>query len=740
MGFPIPKLPVPTRDPAPSSERLSLEEDPILLYSESAATFFFASLNPNARKIHGVATQRVGGKLVYVIPRFYPANLFALKDFKALFPKAKASPQAVQALAILKGVPDQIRDLHYLEQITSPFWKTFPPKTHQLRAIEAMLHMPYLAILADPGLGKTYIALNFLEAYERVFGKRLKMLVLAPKIALRNWEAETLLHTKQVPLRYEGSPDKRKALREDILGKHPWDVLITNYEAVTPVESRARQFQVLRKSEIQKDDQVQLEKEGEWYFVQGVEGARTRRIFTVRGMDSTEYRIPSPKILKARRYLANDLSYLEDYDFFTNQLEYDVLIMDEGHRVKGHDSKRSTAVNNIGQRAAHRYILSGTITLGSPLDLYMPFTVLHPTILNTNFWRFKSRYCVTSEYNKHAVVGFKNLDDLKRHIDPYIAVFKRDDCLDLPDRTFIRRYYWPSCEQTRIYNNIVEEGVVELQGRSIPLEMSVLRINKLLQVMSGFFIFPIQRDDTACNDCEFLEKCLDEDIYPWQKKCAWFGTDQVKGIQKPKREYYTFSSNPKLEALEEILEEIGTEKVIIWAYYQKELEDIQALLLKRGMGYVLAGTPDCDLVFNTDPSKQVFLGQSSQGIAITLNAAKYMVYYSRSLKLEDRLQSLDRNYRIGQEEKVVVYDLVCPVSLEFTVLKMLDEKKDIKEFFHELLVCGDCEKQAYCQERAIRIYSEKCVWHARREEAEKRSIIRLRKMPLHEGGWVGVPT
>lgn len=733
MSFPIPKLPAATEPtkPLPRAATTDGRDDPILQYSPKAGALFFATSNPNAGKIHGISRTLVNGQLYYVIPRFYPANMFALKDFKALFPQGKASPEAGKAISRIKQTPTDIGNLVLLDSLEGQFWKTFPPKMHQLKAMEAMLHMQYLAILADPGLGKTYIALNFLEVHERLFGERLKMVVLAPKIALRNWEAEVRLHTDRTPIRYEGSLEQRKALREEILGGRPWDVIITNYEAVTPVESRARKHLTLKKSEVQPEDWVQLTQDGEWYRVLGVEGSGRSTRFRIQGPDSQEYEVGSPKVVKARRFLVNDQGYLEDFEFFSQQLEFDVLTMDEGHRVKGHDSKRSTAVNNIGQKAKRRYILSGTITLGTPLDLYMPFTILHPTVFNSNFWRFKNHYCVTSTYNKHAVVGFKNLDDLKRRMDPYIAVFKRDDCLDLPDRDFIRRYYWPSAAQCQAYNDIVEEGVVELGGQTVTLEMPVIKINKLLQVMSGFFIFPVQRDDQACNECEFLEKCLDEDIYPWQKKCGWHGTERVAHIQKPKREYHDFKDNPKLEALEEILEEIGSEKVIIWAYYQKELEDIQALLTRRGMGYVLAGTKDCDLIFNTDPSKQVFLGQSSQGIAITLNSARYMVYYSRSLSLEDRLQSVDRNYRIGQEKKVVVYDLVCPVSLEYSVLQLLDEKKDVKEFFQELIVCEACDKLDFCRERAIEIYTEKCIWHGRREEAEKRSVIRLRKMPLY---------
>ena len=169
MSFPIPKLPAATEPtkPLPRAATTDGSDNPILQYSPKAGALFFATSNPNAGKIHGISRTLVNGQLYYVIPRFYPANMFALKDFKALFPQGKASPEAGKAIARIKQTPTDIGNLVLLDSLEGQFWKTFPPKMHQLKAMEAMLHMQYLAILADPGLGKTYIALNFLEVHER---------------------------------------------------------------------------------------------------------------------------------------------------------------------------------------------------------------------------------------------------------------------------------------------------------------------------------------------------------------------------------------------------------------------------------------------------------------------------------------------------------------------------------------------------------------------------------------------
>ena len=45
------------------------------------------------------------------------------------------------------------------------------------------------------------------------------------------------------------------------------------------------------------------------------------------------------------------------------------------------------------------------------------------------------------------------------------------------------------------------------------------------------------------------------------------------------------------------------------------------MLTKKGIGFVTPETKDCTRKFNTDDSIRVFLGQTVQGIGITLNAA-----------------------------------------------------------------------------------------------------------------------
>jgi len=623
-------------------------------YSDKMNLMFFDSKNPNLSKIHNVRRVMAGDGLVWGFPAEYPSGIISLKDFKALLPDGTATPGAIDVINELKAIPDMIENRTRLNSITDFNFK-YPPMFHQQLGLEFLFHYPYLVLHMAMGLGKTYVALLHIALQKHLLGRRYKALILGPKITLRNWYEEALKFTDLKPIIYRGTPKQRAALRQRILVE-PWDLLITNYEAVV---SRGRG---------------------------------------------------------------------DDYKLFRMDHSFDVVFMDEGTRLRGYDSQRSAAVSGITAQAPRRYILTGALSLGKPDDLFQPFRILDPTILGDNFHRFKNKYCTFSPYNKHAVIGYKNFDHLKSRIDPYMLVQHRDKCIDLPPRTFAQTRYEPTAEQIGLYNAIVEQDEVQLGEDTLHVELPVVKITKLLQILSGFLILPYPRNHEKCNNgCDHLIECIKQNFYPWEKDCPRYDPDNK--IAKPTERYYEFKKNPKLEQLIEEIEDSGDERLIVWAYYKKEIEHIKKVLDDRKIRYITPATQDSDYVFRDDPGIKVYLGQVSQGIGVTLNDAKVMFFYANSLDLEHRIQALERNYRIGQTEKVLVKDFVCPGSIEPSVLKLLDAKENIKDFFRYGNVCLECDRIDFCGQRAITPFSSECIYADVREDVERKRMLWLK--PIH---------
>lgn len=619
----------------------------ILRYDRDSERFLFSSNNTGAVNIHGVCRVRHGDRSSWGMPATYPDGLQALKDFKRVFPSGKAETSAVEQIEYLKSVPKLITDLDRVNSTTYP-WKA-PPMAHQLECIETMLHHQSLAILAAMGLGKTYIALNHMGILNHENGPT-RSLVLAPKIVIRNWVDEAEKFTDLKAVLYRGTSKQRRAIRERILGGEPWDLIVTNYEAIIPRKNSR-----------------------------------------------------------------------EDCEFFKG-LEYDCLYLDEGSRVKGAGAKRSKVVKALADKATRKYILSGSLCLGNPLDVYMPFTILNDRIFGASEFFFKKKYLRTARSNKHIVVGYKNLDHMKSRMDPYLISKNRDDCLALPERTVLDVPYTLSAEQRKMYNDIINKDVITVSGREIHVELAVVKLTKLMQVLSGFITIPPEEGTEMCGECDNAVECAKRDVFPWDGRCVHY--DQDNPAQKPVSTYYEFKANPKLERLIETIESTD-EKVIVWGYYRKDIDVITDYLKKEGVAHVTADVEDCDKIFNENEDMRVFVGQISQGIGITLNSATVMVYYGYSLGLEPYLQSMERNYRIGQTRKVLMQHLVCPESVEEHTLKLLAAKTDVKDFIQTKVECEKCPNSMRCFSEGIEVYSPRCCLHEMRVAAEEKKKIEI---------------
>jgi SNF2 family DNA or RNA helicase len=217
-------------------------------------------------------------------------------------------------------------------------------------------------------------------------------------------------------------------------------------------------------------------------------------------------------------------------------------------------------------------------------------------------------------------------------------------------------------------------------------------------------------------------------------------TPACKVEQTPREDVKYTKENPKLEALEGLFDTLLAEgelngkkvsrKVIVWAHHHPEMNAIEANLKKRGVGYVRVDGRTGNKIqeritkFNTDPGTRVYLGQIATGVGITLNAATYMVYYSLDWSLRNYLQSIDRNYRAGQTEKVTVYRLLGKGTVDEYKVLALDQKKDLSNLLTSNIGCFTCKKNTECLKKGIEIFDAGCIYKrsARRTVARAEAI------------------
>ena len=144
--------------------------------------------------------------------------------------------------------------------------------------------------------------------------------------------------------------------------------------------------------------------------------------------------------------------------------------------------------------------------------------------------------------------------------------------------------------------------------------------------------------------------------------------------------------NNRINELMTVLEDVEG-KAIIWAHYQYDITQIiKAVSKKYGPGSIVdyyGLTPQEERQpnikrFQDDHKCRFIVGTpSTGGYGITLTAANTVIYYSNGYDLEKRLQSEDREHRIGQKKSVTYVDLMADDTVDEKIVKALRKKINI---------------------------------------------------------------
>lgn len=670
--------------------------------------FTIAGLNPIYTRVHAGIVDKKNNR--WLFPAYPPFGPLVIEDLRKVDPSLQYAESTEEHLKHLARIPELIRDCVLPEH----FQFYTKPWDHQRRGLCTLLHYPRFALFWDPGVGKSKVPLDHMMAAP---GHR--MLILSQKVTLENWVEQTAIHTggRLKAAALLGSPEDKRHVIEHY---RDYDVIVATY-------GTARNMGLPRLHKKTLAFIQELQKKGKALTDSGL----TTLVKIVR-----RYADPDEQQTAVTRWadgmsfaalerhvsaeVASKPQWLEDID-------YQRCVIDESQNIKESSSQQTKTCVELGKKASHRYIMSGTATLGDPRHLYPQMRFLSPAIFPEDWLRFSDMFLVRAPHNARIVTGFKNLNIINARIQRVSDTKKKEDCLDLPDRTIIDIHVKLSKEQTKLYNNLVSAMGVDLNayfenptGAALEVQNAATLLNKLGQVTSGFLLDNGDKT-TLCDGCPHLQECVSLGITPHTPQCKVQPTPPTTTANYLKE-------NPKLDALEELLDTIledPTRKIIIWAYYRAELDQIEQLLDRKNLPMVRMDGGSTNIQkkisrFNNDPDCRVYLGQIATGVGITLNAATYTIYYCLDWSLGSYLQSIDRNYRGGQTQKVTVYRLIAKNTVEEYKVKALDQKRDLSTIMTQKLACTSCRKQFECLEANIELFDPGCLY----TRSAKRSIAK----------------
>jgi len=326
-----------------------------------------------------------------------------------------------------------------------------------------------------------------------------------------------------------------------------------------------------------------------------------------------------------------------------------LMAIDESTTIKNPEAIRTKTIIGIGRDVKYKRILTGSPVTKSPLDLFTQCYFLDPWLLDhQSFYSFKTRYAITKQINVsgrmvHLVVGYRNLGELSDKLKPFSFRVLKDDCLDLPPKTFMKRIVQLSPEQKKVYEQMKKMALAVLNGKMVTTATVLTQLMRLHQITCGHF----KSDD---GDIQVLK-------------------------------------NERLDELLDVLDEVEG-KAVKWAHYRYDIEIIVEAIKKRyGDNTVVTyygdtSTDDRQKAIKKiqDPNSPVrFIVGTPQtgGYGITLTGASTMIYYSNGYDLEKRQQSEARIDRIGQEKPMTYIDIIAEGTVDEKIVDALRKKVDI---------------------------------------------------------------
>tara|TARA_B000000532_G_scaffold235265_1_gene220442 strand:- start:58 stop:861 length:804 start_codon:yes stop_codon:yes gene_type:complete len=242
------------------------------------------------------------------------------------------------------------------------------------------------------------------------------------------------------------------------------------------------------------------------------------------------------------------------------------------------------------------------------------------------------------------IVGsYRRLPELTEKLEKFSYRVLKEDCLDLPEKVFTKRFVDLTAEQQKVYKEMKHMAIAELNGGVMSTMNVITQLMRLHQIT-----------------------------------CGHFKSDDGK---------VTHLKNNRVDSLMELLEETEG-KVIIWANYREDIKNIVEKLKKAygeastveyhgGVDPTLRQENIAQFQQKNGPTRYFVGNTQTGGYGITLTAANTVVYYSNNYDLEKRLQSEDRAHRIGQTGSVTYVDLIAEKTIDERIVRTLRKKVNL---------------------------------------------------------------
>jgi hypothetical protein len=295
---------------------------------------------------------------------------------------------------------------------------------------------------------------------------------------------------------------------------------------------------------------------------------------------------------------------------------FDLIVVDECSAYKNAQTNRWKVLRDLVQNVKGLWMLTGTPAAQSPVDAYGIAKLVNPANTPKFFGQFRDQ--VLYKVSEFRWIPKANSDSIVHKLLQPAIRFERDQCLDLPELTFVSRDAPLTPQQNAAYKMLKSEMMIEAGGEDISAINAAAKINKLLQISGG-------------------------------------------SVYTDTREIIDFDVSNRLRVVQEVIQE-SSHKVLVFVPYTHTIDLLQDYLTKNGItSEVINGKVSVNKRnsiidrFQTQAAPHVLVLQpQAASHGLTLTAANTIIWYSPITSVETYLQANARINRPGQKNAMTI--------------------------------------------------------------------------------------
>ena len=316
---------------------------------------------------------------------------------------------------------------------------------------------------------------------------------------------------------------------------------------------------------------------------------------------------------------------------------FDLIVVDEASAYKNAQTTRWKTLKEIAKTVKGMWMLTGTPAAQSPVDAFGLARLINPDNTPKYYGQFRDQ--VMAKVGAYRWIPKPQAQQIVHTVLQPAIRFEKDQCLDLPDVTFVERDAPLTPQQTKYYRMLKKQMIMSAGGEQVTSVNAATNINKLLQISGG-------------------------------------------AVYTDTREVIEFDVSNRLRAIQEVIEE-ASHKVLVFVPFTHTIELLNAYLTKAGITCnVINGQVPVNRRHqiiqdfqDTENTRVLVIQPQAASHGLTLTAANVIIWYSPVTSVETYLQANARINRPGQKNPMTIVHIKGS-EVEAKLYKMLSSNID----------------------------------------------------------------